>query len=212
MIPRMTKISEIVDAIITKFNSISSQDCVLVAISGIDGSGKSTIARKVVDELNSRNLNTVLFTIDLWHYPQEVRFSKENPGEHFYQHSFRLDELFNSVLEPLKQNRSIDVEVNLLDYLKDSYYKHRFNYQNVDVIILEGIFILQQDLRHYYDLSFWIECSFESALKRAILRNQEGLSKKELITDYETIYFPAERFHFAKDNPQAFVDGIFLND
>lgn len=67
-------------------------------------------------------------------------------------------------------------------------------------------------MRHYYDLSFWIECSFETALKRAILRNQEGLSEQELIADYETIYFPAERVHLAKDNPQAFVDGIFLNE
>jgi uridine kinase len=212
MIPRMTKISEIVDSIIAKSKSSSSPACNLVAISGIDGSGKSTIATQLVDTLNSTNLNTVLFTIDLWHYPQDVRFSQENPGDHFYQNAFRFDTLFNSVIEPLKQTRSIDVEVDLLDFLKDSYYKHRFNYKNVDVILLEGIFILKQDLRHHYDLSFWIECSFETALKRAILRNQEGLYEQELIADYETIYFPAERVHLTKDNPQAFVDGILLND
>ncbi len=194
-----------------KATSSQPQGAVLVAISGIDGSGKGTITKKVVDELNTRNLHTVALNLDLWHYPTAIRFGQHNPGEHFYQHAFRWDELFDLLITPLKNHRSIDLEVDLLNFIEDAYYKERLSYKNVDLILLEGIFILKSDLRHHYDLSFWIECPFETALKRAILRNQEGLPEKQLIADYETIYFPAQRVHFAKDNPQAFVDGIFLN-
>lgn len=212
MISIMTKISEMVDPITVKASSIQSQEAVLVAISGIDGSGKGTITRKVIDELKNRNLSAVSFNLDLWHYPAAVRFSKDNPGEHFYHHAFRWDELFNLLIEPLKRDRSIHLEVDLLNFLEDAYYKAHFSYKDVDVILLEGIFLLKSDLRHHYDLSFWIECSFETALERAIFRNQEGLSEQELIADYETIYFSAQRVHFAKDNPQSFVDAIFMNE
>ena len=40
-------------------------------------------------------------------------------------------------------------------------------------------------------------------MKRAIVRSQEQLSPEQTIEAYETIYFPAQRHHFALDQPQA---------
>jgi uridine kinase len=40
-------------------------------------------------------------------------------------------------------------------------------------------------------------------LQRAIARNQEGLSEREIIRDYNTIYFPAQNIHFERDDPKA---------
>lgn len=40
-----------------------------------------------------------------------------------------------------------------------------------------------RSLRANYDLAFWIECSFETALARALQRNQEKLSPQK---DIET--------------------------
>jgi len=44
--------------------------------------------------------------------------------------------------------------------------------------------------RHRYDLSVWIECSFETALKRAVARAQESLPPVDTIRAYETIVLP----------------------
>jgi len=78
--------------------------------------------------------------------------------------------------------------------------------------VLEGSFLLKRELRERYGLSFWVECSFETALRRALLRDQEGLPEGQLIADYGWIYFPAQRIHLVRDGLQAFVDGIFVND
>src|SRR5205085_12579908 len=88
---------------------------------------------------------------------------------------------------------------------------HSYDLQNIDVIILEGIFLFKKELREKYDLAFWIECPFETALQRAVLRNQEGLSENEVIRDYRDINFPAQMIYLAKDQPQFYADGIVNN-
>jgi uridine kinase len=57
-----------------------------------------------------------------------------------------------------------------------------------------------------------VECSFETALERALTRGQEGLPPDETIRAYETIYFPAERIHFALDDPKGSADAVIVND
>ena len=54
--------------------------------------------------------------------------------------------------------------------------------------------------------------SSETALERALQRGQEGLSPAETIRAHKTIYFPAQRLHFARDNPRAVADMILCND
>jgi uridine kinase len=48
----------------------------------------------------------------------------------------------------------------------------------------------------------WIDCSFETALERAVARAQEGLSPTQTIAPYRTIYFAAQERHLALDRPR----------
>lgn len=72
--------------------------------------------------------------------------------------------------------------------------------------------MLKRSFRSFYDLSFWIECGFGTALERAINRAQEGLSKEETTSAYRTIYFPAQKIHFELDDPKAAATAIINND
>ncbi|MEQ8972980.1 MAG: hypothetical protein RIE73_21575 [Coleofasciculus sp. C1-SOL-03] len=57
-----------------------------------------------------------------------------------------------------------------------------------------------------------IDCSFETALERAITRSQEGLSPSETIQAYQAIYFPAQKIHFELDRPQRSAIARINND
>jgi hypothetical protein len=57
-----------------------------------------------------------------------------------------------------------------------------------------------------------LACSFETALERALHRGQEELPPDETISAYQTIYFPAQRIHFARDDPRRAADLIISND
>ncbi len=96
-----------------------------------------------------------------------------------------------------------------MDYAEETatrYRKHVYEFEDVEVIVLEGIYLIKRALRGHYDLSIWIDCSFETALERAIARGQEGLPVQETIHAYRTIYFPAQEIHFeptSRGRPRA---------
>ena len=78
--------------------------------------------------------------------------------------------------------------------------------------LLAGIYLLKRAFQRYCDLSFWIECSFRTALKRAGARAQEGLSPDETIAAYRTIYVPAQEIHFERDNLRAAATAAIDNN
>jgi uridine kinase len=199
---------EVIELIASRRQELSRTASLLVAISGIDASGKSTLARQIVEGLKSQGLNAAMIGLDAWHHPSEKRFNEKSPAQHFYDHAFRFDELFALLINPLKRNKSAHTTVELTKLPENDLYLHSYDLDEVDVIILEGIFLFRKELRKNYDLAFWVECSFETALRRALLRNQEGLSEEETIRDYRTIYFPAQRIHLMRDEPLSNADGI----
>ena len=153
-------------------------------------------------------MTAVLIHLDAWHTPPEVRFNRDNPAEHFYNHAFRFTQVFERLIEPLRRHRSIHLTVELTRLPEDDRYLYTYDFREVEVVVLEGIFLLRRDLRERYDLAFWVECSFETALARALVRNQEGRSEREIRGDHHTIYFPAQRIHLARDDPKSRLDGI----
>ncbi len=191
---------------------IDAKRPLLVALSGIDASGKTTLARELEDALASRGFRVALIGADSWHHRASVRFSESDPAAHFYWNAFRFEELFRRLIEPLRRDGSVTLTANLVKIASDASYPHTYLFRKVDIILLEGIFLLRQDLRDRYDLSFWIDCSFETALERALSRNQEGQSKDRLLSDYRRIYFPAQKIHLATDWPRFFADAILSND
>ncbi len=80
------------------------------------------------------------------------------------------------------------------------------------IILLEGIFLFKPAYQHQFDLAVWIDCSFETALQRAIARGQEGLPAAETKKAFETIYFPAQQIHLTRDHPRETADIVFPND
>jgi uridine kinase len=79
-------------------------------------------------------------------------------------------------------------------------------------VLLEGVQLLKRAFREHYDLAVWIDCSFDTALERALARRQEGLSAEETLHAYRTIYFPAQTLHFELDDPRGSADVLLEND
>jgi uridine kinase len=204
-------IKDIADAICARKRRMSESRSLLVAISGIDACGKAKISKELSEALQSRDLNPALIHLDAWHTAPEIRFNKERPAEHFYKHAFRFPELFGLLINPLKQNKSIHLNIDLTRFPQNDFYLHTYDLQRIDVILLEGIFLLKQEMEARYDFSIWIDCPFETALQRAIARNQEGLSEEEIARDYNTIYFPAQKIHLQRDDPKSRATWVVSN-
>ncbi len=183
----------------------------VVGVSGIDGSGKGYISTKLSDQISATGLSCSLIGIDGWLQPPSKRFSEQDPGQHFYKHGFRFDEMQKQVYEPLFRSGSVDLVVKHSDPTgKEQMVDYHYQIHEPDVIIFEGIFLFQD--RFTFDYSVWIECSYETALDRALKRNQEGLPEEQIKSDYHNIYFAAQKIHLEADDPRDRCDYIFLND
>ena len=189
----------------------SAEQAVLVGISGIDASGKGFITEKIAQRLQELGWRVATINADDWLNVPEVCMSRRSPGKHFYEHAMRFDEMFDQLIVPLKENRAVSIVADCAD-AKGNRRKHSYEFRKIDIVLLEGVFLFKPAYRRHFDLTAWVDCSFATALKRAIARCQEGLPPAETIRAFSTIYFPAQRIHFARDNPQGAADFIIRND
>jgi uridine kinase len=184
----------------------------LVAVTGIDGCGKSVISPRVASRIEAHGLRVARLAVDDWLDLPHVRFDRSCPAEGFYRRAIRFEELFARLVDPLVASRSISIEVDAARETATEFHRRRFDYSDVDVVLLEGIYLLKRELRSRYDFSIWIECSFETALARAVARAQEGLSPDETERQYRTVYFPAQEIHFERDDPRRAASLVIVND
>ncbi len=207
----MQRMNHIIKTIITKRDNIASSRPILVGISGIDACGKGHISARLA-ELLSPNFNVALINADGWLNLPDVRFSRIEPGKHFYENAIRIDEMFRDLVLPLKRDRNVNLTADHVYETSSVFHKHRYTYENIDIILLEGIFLFKRVYVEHFDLRIWIDCNFETATKRAIARSQEQLSHEQTVAAYEAIYFPAQRLHFAIDDPLAAADLLYNNN
>jgi len=200
----------VVDQALAARRSVPSERSVLTAVSGIDAGGKGYFTERLVAALRSQDVRAVAISVDAW--LNIGRFDPTNPPDHYYNNAIRFEEMFAETILPLRDHRSLQVEINYADELSTEYERCTYEFEDVDVIILEGIYLLKRSFQPLYDRSIWIDCGFETALERAISRGQEGLPPEETTRDYCDIYNPAQELHFERDNPKGFATLVVNND
>ncbi len=184
----------------------------LVGMSGIDGSGKGYIAAHVATALSAGRLKTAVINVDHWLNLPAIRFDPNRSAENFYDNALRLDEMFARLVVPLRSHRSVCITMEMVEETATASRPYTYQFVGIDVIVLEGIYVFKRAYRQHFDLTVWIDCSWETALERALARSQEGLAHDDTIRAYRQIYFPAQEIHFARDDPRGSADLILPND
>ncbi len=208
----MIDVNQAIAEILAKRKRVPPQRSLLVGISGIDGSGKGYLTGQIVTLLQRQGQKAVGISTDGWLNLPHKRFNSERPAVHFYENAIRFDDLFTQLILPLKEKRTHDVVADFAEETASEYHPHRYHFEGIDIIVLEGIYLFKRAYCDYFDLAFWVACTFKTALERALRRGQEGLPPDETTRAYQTIYFPAQRIHFARDNPRAAADFVINND
>jgi len=208
----MVELQAVTEQILRARVSTPAQQSALVAVTGIDGCGKGYATAQLPRQLTAADVHAAVVNVDGWLNLPQVRFDSSNPAGHFYLHAIRFDEMFGQLILPLRERRTLRLVADYTEETATQYRKHTYEFEELDVILLEGIYLLKRPFQAFYDLSIWIECSFETALKRAIARAQEGLIPEVTAEAYRTIYFPAQEIHFRRDDPRRAATVIVDND
>ena len=210
--PRSVDLESAADAVSACRSLAPPARCLLVGVSGIDAAGKGYLAERFVTALQERGMGAACIGIDGWLNLPEKRFDTVQPAAHFYEHALRLEEMFSTLLLPLAAQRHVDLVAALAEETAHAYHRHHYRFVALDVAVVEGIYLFKRQFRPHFDLALWVECSFETALERALRRGQEGRDEAATRRAYQGIYFPAQRLHFERDAPRDAADLVLVND
>ena len=111
----MPELTPVFRSILATREQVAARRSVLVGVSGIDGSGKGYVTGRLTAALRSHGMRVESVNVDGWLNLPHRRFNRANPGEHFYDHALRLDEMFEQLVLPVKQNRSHRVAMNFVE-------------------------------------------------------------------------------------------------
>jgi len=127
----------------------------LVALSGIDASGKGYTATLLDRALERHGIHTALIHADDWLSPPRQRFGSPRSARHFFENAFRFDAMFSQVVRPLRRDRRLDVTLTLGG--ESGFLRRRsYRFSDVDVVLLEGIFLLRRELLPTYDRTIYV--------------------------------------------------------
>jgi uridine kinase len=196
---------EIIELIVNSIQSIKKQKPILVAFDGVDTAGKTTLADNVEKYMKENKVFSPLrISIDKFHNPKNIRMQKgEYSPEGYFYNSFNYDKLIEKVLKPVKMNTGY-ITPGIFDYRTESEInKDKIPIDDNIVILFDGIFLNREEIHFYWDLSVFVDITFETMLKRALSRDiQLFESEKELLKKYHNRYIPGEKIYLEKCFPK----------
>src|SRR5262249_53541239 len=108
----------------------------LTAARGIDGCGKGHTAAQNIAAVQAQGIEAVTINIDGWlNLPQKL-FAQANPAEHFCLHGIRFPEMFDQLVLPLRDRRSVRLVADHLAETAIEYRPQTYDFRDVHVIVL----------------------------------------------------------------------------
>ena len=143
------------------------RDCLLVAIDGLGGAGKSTLAQLLGQQLKTLGWSVAVVKHDDFFLPYSQR---ENQRKKTIGSDFDWKRLRDQVLTPIKAGRSTHYQ--RYDWETDVLAEwHTISAS--DVVLVEGVYTMRCELTNFYDLKIWVECPRAIRLARGIARDGE---------------------------------------
>ncbi|MEH2551251.1 uridine kinase [Bradyrhizobium sp. AZCC 2262] len=145
-----------------------------VAIDGVDGAGKTTLADTLAPLVAARGRPVIRASVDDFHNPKNLRYARGRYSpDGFYLDSYDYASFRRLLLEPLSPGGS------------GQYVAKQFGLDNdrpfdpypqqagpTAALIVDGIFLHRPELRSCWDLSIFLKVDFDVSLPRGAARGQ----------------------------------------
>lgn len=186
------------------------EDCVRVAVDGVDGAGKTRLADEIAAVLREQARDVVRISADDFHHPRSVRYRRgRSSPEGFWLDSYDYQRLHADVLDPLGPGGDRRYRRIAHDLRSDVAVRPPMEVAPPGaVLVLDGLFLHRDGLADLWDLSIWLHVPFEVTVRRMAARDgtEADLTHPSLTryVDGQRLYLgacdPAARAHVVIDN------------
>ena len=163
----------LLEVLAAKIADLKRPHPVRVAIDGVDGVGKTTLADELVSPLQRCGLPVIRASIDGFHNPRSLRYrlGKASP-EGYFLDSFDYQALITHLLGALGPGGTLRYRTAVFDYRTDSAVSAPIEIAPPDAILLfDGIFLHRQELLPYWDFSVFLDAPFTATVQRVARRD-----------------------------------------
>jgi len=200
--------------LVSKISDYKRDEVILLAIDGVDTSGKTFFADELRDEIKNRPI--IRISIDGFHNPREVRTRKGDLSPvGYYEDSFNYSFLETEVLKKLKVG-SPEIYSRSFDYRSDESRleeTYKIKVPPKAIVIFDGVFLLRERLNKYWDIRVFLDVSFETVIKRAKERDLDYFKDESLLLDkYNKRYIPGQKIYFEREKPILKADIVIDNN
>lgn len=161
----------------------------IIGIAGGSGSGKSTVVKKVVKRLSKDSVSVIYQDS---YYKDNGHLTPEERSKINFDHPSAIEfNLLVKHMDMLRQGQEIPMPI--YSYLTCARAKETVPIQPKEVVIVEGILILQNPrLRDRMDIKIFVDADADDRLMRIIYRDikERGRSFIEVLEHYERFVKP----------------------
>lgn len=182
----------------------------LVAVDGVDGSGKTTFAARLADAYAAAGRPAHVVHEDDFLNPRSVRYrlGRDSPKGYFLD-SYDLRALAASVLDPLAAERDWRIVPRVFDHRTDTpVAAEPVAVAGGAVVIVEGMFLHRDELFERWDLSVFLDVPFIESVRR-----MAGRDGTEPDPEHPSMhrYVAGQRFYLKSCRPHDRAALVFEN-
>jgi uridine kinase len=139
-----------------------------VAVDGVDASGKTTVATQLAEALRLRGRCVLVIHVDDFMHVRSVRHRRgRNSPEGYFYDSYDYESLTRQALGPLSVNGDGWYRAGSVDRARDVVMQRPAQYVPAETVaIVEGLFLLRDELVDWWDYSVFLDVDTETALNR----------------------------------------------
>ncbi|MEM7048446.1 MAG: uridine kinase [Acidobacteriota bacterium] len=161
-----------------------SSPCFLVGVAGGSGSGKTTVARAILDAVDEGRIGL----LEQDSYYRDVKWGGvEGIRRHNFDHPDALDnELLISHLRALRSGSGVDVPI--YDFVEHRRTAETRRVEPLPVVVLEGILIFTEpEIRELLDLKIFVDTDADLRVLRRLKRDlcERGREVEDIMRQYE---------------------------
>lgn len=189
---------------------------VLVAISGKDGSGKTTMADALATFIKATTDREIIrISIDDFMNERKIRYTPtESAGRSCYEYTFNLAGFKKSVLRPLQPSGTWGYRTKIFDHSTDSkQLSPLLQASSSAIVIIDGVFLYKDELTQYWNLRILLETDDETAIERGARRDTVRLGSYEAARQkYIDRYIASQKIYYSEEAPLQKADIIIDNN
>ncbi len=164
---------EVLQRLASRLAAIRRLHTVRVAIDGVDGAGKTTLADALVGPIEACGRPVVRASIDGFHNPRRRRYRRGRwSPEGYYRDSFDYPALKSRLLEPLGPGGSGRFRRAVFDYRTDCPVEAPVEaVPDGALLLFDGVFLQRPELSGSWDAVVFVEAPFVVSVGRMAARD-----------------------------------------